>query len=225
MEYTISDFFSKRFENESTEIFLSNSQFFSKGAMIDYVTQITKVSLNDFILYITNNPITNEITSRDITQLSSINDCTFNMCEIMTQYGIDGLTLPEIATLLHADNKYKDNLVALNKYGENHVKTAMQLGLTIIKNDFWYPTAIGSVFCNLSECIRNKYLCLTLFRDPFYSRVITSLLNADVDLRDFMTILSESTQKRRTSSCNRVMSFFFNQCDIENISVHNIISK
>ena len=114
MEYTISDFFSKRFEKESTEIFLSNSQFFSKGAMIDYVTQITKASLSDFILYITNNPITNEITSRDITQLSSINDCTFNMCEIMTQHGIDGLTLPEIATLLHADNKYKDNLVALN---------------------------------------------------------------------------------------------------------------
>lgn len=225
MEYIISDFFSKRFETESTEIFLSSYQYFSKGAVIDYVLQITKISLSEFILYISNNPIVNEITSRDITQLSSINDCTVNMCEIMSEHGLGGLTLPEIATLLHSDNKYKDNFVALNKYGENHVKTAMQLGLTTFKNDLWFPTAIGSVFCNLPEGVRDKFLCLTLFRDPFYSRVITSLLKSDVELRDFMTILSESTQKRRTSSCNRVLSFFFNQCDIENIPVHNIISK
>ena len=62
MEYTISDFFSKRFETESTEIFLSSYQYFSKGAVIDYVLQITKISLSEFILYSSNNPIVNEIT-------------------------------------------------------------------------------------------------------------------------------------------------------------------
>lgn len=132
------------------------------------------------------------------------------------------MSLIEVATALHANNKYKDNTVALTKYGENQIKAAAQLGLTVYANGLWYLSAVGYVFCNLDADAQRKYLATTILRDPFYSRVILSLLKKDTNLKDFMTILSESTQKRRASSCTKVLSFFFEQCSIEGISLHNL---
>jgi hypothetical protein len=136
-----------------------------------------------------------------------------------------GLILTDIAKYLHGDNDYKDNDVALTKYGENQVKTACQLGLTIYVNNRWYLTCIGYIFPSLSEEQRNKLLCLSLLRDPFYSKIIVDLCQHDVLLPRYMTILSETTIKRRTSSCIRLLNFFTNQCELENIRIHDIIPK
>lgn len=38
--FTISDFFSKKFEKESTSILLDDTPYFSENAVIDYVKQI-----------------------------------------------------------------------------------------------------------------------------------------------------------------------------------------
>ena len=40
--FTIRDFFSKKFEDESTNILLDNAPYFSEDAVIDYVMQIQK---------------------------------------------------------------------------------------------------------------------------------------------------------------------------------------
>lgn len=220
--YTIEDFFSRKFEAESTKLLLNNKLFFSESAVNDYVLQIQKYSLEEYLMYLDNHPIMEEITSKDITQLSSIEDCTVNMCSVLKEKNNPGLSLIEIATALHADNNYKDNTVALTKYGENQIKTAVQLGLAVYKNDLWYLSAIGFIFCNLDVDAQRKYLATAILRDPFYSRVILSLLNKDTKLKDFMAILSESTQKRRASSCAKVLSFFFEQCSTEGISLHNL---
>ena len=223
--FSIQDFFSKRFETESTNLLLADCSYFSSEAMEDYMSQIADYRLDDFISYMNNHPISSEITSRDITQLSSIEDCTTNMCSVMLSNDNSGLTLTEIARGLHADNNYKDNLVALTKYGENQVKTAAQLSLCIYKDELWFLTSVGYIFLNLNENIQNKYLAITLLRDPFYSKVISSLCDEDTCLTDFMGILSLSTQKRRSSSCARVMSFFFKQCIKEGVEIHKLISR
>lgn len=220
--YTIQDFFSKKFETESTKLLLNNKLFFSESAVVDYMSQVQKYSLRDYLTYLENNPVAGDITSKDITQLSSIEDCTNNLCDVIKENCNPGMSLIEIASSLHADNNYKDNTVALTKYGENQIKTAVQLGLAVYMNELWYLSAVGCVFCNLEREAQRKYLATTILRDPFYSRVILSLLKQDTKLKDFMTILSESTQKRRTSSCIKVLSFFLEQCSIEGISLHNL---
>ena len=136
-----------------------------------------------------------------------------------------GLTLTEIATELHANDNYKDNAVALTKYGENQVKTACQMGLTIYKEDLWYLTGVGFVINNLPEDVREKYFAINLLRDPFYSKIILSLFEKETNLRDFMGILSESTQKRRSSSCQKVLAFFIKQCQAENITINTPIFR
>lgn len=221
--FTISDFFSKKFENESTSILLDDPSYFSENAVIDYVRQVQKYALKEYIWYLAEHPVLEAILSKDITQLSSIEDCTNNICRIMRENQNPGMSLVEIATALHADNSYKDNTIALTKYGENQVKTAAQLGLTVYRKELWFLSAIGYVFPCIENELQRKYLALTQLRDPFYSKVILSLIEKDTDLKDFMTILSVSTQKRRTSSCLRVLSYFFKQCSIEGVVLHNII--
>ena len=187
--FTIRDFFSKKFEDESTNILLDNAPYFSEDAVIDYVMQIQKYALKEYISYLAEHPILDAILSKDITQLSSIEDCTNNICRVL----------------------------------RDQVKTAAQLGLAVYRKELWYLSAIGYVFPCVEDELQRKYLALAQLRDPFYSKVILSLMKRDTDLKDYMTILSESTQKRRTSSCLRVLSYFFEQCSIEGVALHNII--
>lgn len=219
--FTIRDFFSKKFENDSTGILLNNASYFSENAVIDYVTQIQKYALKEYISYLAEHPVLEAI--KDITQLSSIEDCTNNICKVLRDKRNPGMSMIEIATALHTDDSYKDNTVVLTKYGEEQVKTAAQLGLAVYRKELWYLSAIGYVFPCIENELQRKYLALAQLRDPFYSKVILSLMERDTDLKDFMTILSESTQKRRISSCLRVLSYFFEQCSIEGVALHNII--
>ena len=225
VKFNIEDFFSKRFENESTNILLEKPAYFSATMMEDYVYQLMSYSLEDYISYLSEHPNKTEITSRDITQLSNFDDCTTNMCGIMLENDNQGLSLTDIATKLHGDDNFKDNAVALTKYGENHVKTACQMGLTVLKNDLWYLTSIGYVINNLPENVQTKYYAINLLRDSFYSKIILSLYEKDTNLRDFMSILSESTQKRRSSSCQKVLAFYIRQSQIENVSLNNLSFK
>lgn len=194
--FTIEDFFSRRFEIESTNILIDNPSYFFSSMMEEYVIQLMKYDLKTYINYLSERQITAEIIPGAITQLSSIDDCTINMCKIMIQCSNKGLTLIEIASKLHCKDSYKNTIFALTKYGEDQVKTACQMGLTILKNDLWFLSGIGYVFGTLTGKTQNKYLSINLLRDPFYSGVILSLCKSDTNIRDFMSILSESTQKR-----------------------------
>ena len=225
IEYTVEDFFSKQLEVESTRILLNEPTIFSTNVLKDYLCHLAKIELVKYLDYLKENPNIADVTSKDITQLSNIDDCTINMCQIMLDCDNKGLSLKEIATLLHADKNYKDNVVALSKYGENQVKTAAQLGLVINFNDLWFLSAIGYIFPDEPKAIQNKYIAISILRDPFYSKVILSLIKHDTNLKDFMNILSESTQKRRFTICNRVLSFFKEQCEIEEVKIHNLTSK
>lgn len=223
--FNIEDFFSKRFEKESTNILLEKPTYFSATMMEDYVYQLMSYSLEDYISYLSEHPNKTEITSRDITQLSNFDDCTTNMCGIMLENDNQGLSLTDIATKLHGDDNFKDNAVALTKYGEDQVNTACQMGLTVFKNDLWYLTGIGYVMNNLPEKVQSRYYAINLIGDSFYSEIILSLHKKDTNLRDYMSILSESTQKRRSSSCQKVLAFYLTQCQVENISLNNLSFK
>ena len=224
MKYTVEDFFSKKFEDESNEILLNERWLFSEKAMEDYVIKITNISISDYISYCESLPSIPNYTSKDITQLSSLYDCTLGMCKALKEVD-HGLSYTEIATILHDGQYYKYNSGALTKYGENQVKTASQLGLTLCIKDLWYLSSIGHIFPNLAGDIQNKYFSICLLRDPFYSRVLCSMRKQETNLPNYMTILSESTQKRRLSSCKQLINFFIQQCNTESISIYPITTN
>lgn len=224
MKYTLDVFFSRRFEEESDKILLDTPHFFSRKVMKEYVEQLAGIGLEEYIVYAETHPNSNCITTKDITQLSSIADCTIDMCSVWNEDN-DGKTLIQIAEALHGDRKYKDNHVALTKYGENQVKTACQLGLTVLRDDLWHLSSVGSVFLTLADDVKYKFFSICMLRDPFYSRVICNMYRRETNLLDYMSILSESTQRRRASSCMRLINIFVQQCKAESINIHPITVK
>lgn len=122
--------------------------------MEEYVIQLMKYDLKTYINYLSEHPIKAEITSRDITQLSSIDDCTINVCIIMIQCGNKELTLIEIASKLYGKDSYKNTIVALTKYGKNQVKTACQMRLTILKMIFGFYLESDMYLVHLQEKLR-----------------------------------------------------------------------
>lgn len=224
MKITIDDFFSKRFEEESNKILLEMPHFFSKKVMKEYVEQLVGIGLEEYIVYAETHPNLKSITTKDITQLSSIADCTIDMCSVWNEEN-DGKTLIQIAEALHGDRRYKDNHVALTKYGENQVKTACQLGLTVLRDNLWYLSSVGTIFPSLTDDVKYKFFSICMLRDPFYSRVICNMYRRETNLLDYMSILSGSTQKRRASSCMRLINIFVQQCKAESINIHPITVK
>lgn len=222
-KFKVTDFFSKQFEDESNIVLMSSPALFSSELMLDYVRQILEHDMSEFISHAKKINLS-EITSKDITQLSSIDDCTINMCRMLKDNENSGLTFQEIATYLHGSELYKFNETALNKYGENQVKTACQLGLTILQGNKWYLTAIGYIFPLLSKEEQNKLLSVVLLRDPFYNRVLCSLVKEDTSIRGFMSLLSETTIKRRIPSCTKLIDFFVHQCDSEGVLTYKLIT-
>lgn len=221
MKITIDSFFSRCFEEESDKILLDFPQFFSKKVMKEYVELIAGIGLEDYITYAENHSNANSITTKDITQLSSITDCTFDMCSIWGEKN-EGKTLIQIAEALHGDRHYKDNTVALTKYGENQVKTACQLGLTIFRNNLWHLSSVGTVFLSLADDVKYKFFSICMLRDPFYSRVFCNMYRRETNLLDYMSILSKSTQRRRASSCMKLINIFVQQCKAESINIYPI---
>lgn len=223
-KFTIKDFFSKQFEEESTRVLVDSPSFFSAELMMEYIRQIIKHGLSDFISFAGKEMRFDEIASKDITQLSSIEDSTINMCVKLKENGNSGMDFQEIASLLHGEDDYASTDFALSKYGENQVKTARQLGLTTVYNENkWYLTSIGYVYPDLEIEEQNKLLSIILLRDPFYSRLLCSLCANDTSIRGYMDMLSESTIRRRIPSCLKLIEIFVNQCKKEGLKTYQLL--
>lgn len=222
--FSITDFFSKQYEEESTRMLIEYPSYFSADLMKEYIRQIIGFGLSEFISYASTNMQYDKIESKDITQLSNIYDCSINMCRILKKSGNPGMYFQEIASKLHGEDNYASTDFALSKYGENQVKTARQLGLTIASSENkWYLTSLGYVYPTLKEEEQNKLISITLLRDPFYGRLLCSLCTKDTAIREYMSILAESTIKRRIPSCFKLISIFLKQCEIEGITTHQLI--
>ena len=70
--FSVSDFFSKKFENDSTSMLLSDKLYFSESAVIDYVVQIQKIAIKEYIQYLAEHPILDAILSNDLWYLSAV---------------------------------------------------------------------------------------------------------------------------------------------------------
>lgn len=135
-----------------------------------------------------------EIQKSDIPQFSCFDDAYYKVIKLLEHSGIKGVSWSKLGFMLRIGPR---SLVADTKYGENHGKTAMQLGLCQMDKEhrFW-PTTIGSCFDKLSRQEQDDLkpkLCL-------YIPLIQNYFVQDQDdekLKEYFSVLTESTQKRR----------------------------
>ena len=143
-----------------------------------------------------------KIEKADICQFSNFDDCYYRVIDLAIRSGIEGISWDKMGFLLRVKPRTK---VADQKYGENHGKTAVQMGLCQMDNrhHFW-PTALG-IYCNrLNKDIREELKSKFCLYIPIIQNYFAGGMDEEM-LQSYFSILTESTQKRRRPNINHLI--------------------
>lgn len=141
------------------------------------------------------------IQKKDVPQFSDLLT-TFRIPSILKNCGLNGVGYEQMGYMLRNE---KRKAVADMKYGENHMKTAEQMGLCDIIHYKAYPNEIGNCFLSLDKESQTKlipHFCLSI---PFMQNYFMTGMNEET-IKEMMSILSESTIKRRLTNVNKLIS-------------------
>lgn len=201
---TINSFFDQVFEKHINEDMLELNYVFPTEKLLEYIDNLCSIPYEDFLNYLIEKGKFKPILAGDITQNSNIDDCHINLCNALSEAGDPGMDFNAIGRVLQNDGVDRAP-GADKKYGENHIKTASQLGLAWELCGTWYLTCIGRVFCLLSQETQSAIMARCLLRSPFYARVLCNAIKTDIHLPEYMSILSVSTIKRRLPSVKKML--------------------
>lgn len=214
-------FFSRSFEKDVEKLLLDDKEYIvPRQGIYNYIRKVVSVPYSEFLAYLKTQTIC-DYSSNDITQCSSIEACEIEMCNALLWKNNPGLQFEEIGQLFP---KYvtKNTKSAFVKYGENQIKTSAQLGLVFEYYDYWYLSAVGYVFPELSDVDKQSLLARTILRTPFYQRLVLDLCDKTIYLTNYMKGLSKSTCIRRSISTCKLLSICAIECQRENIPINGI---
>jgi len=196
-------FISKQYEEKINKKMMYYNYVFPTIEVKEYISDICNIQIGNIVDYIieANNP---EIGSKDIFQFSSFEDATTRLCQKLIEVDNPGLKHVEIGRLLLNDGKNRND-GAYTKYGENHAKTGNAIGLIQELSKTYFLSCIGTVFCDIDDNLRDKLLVRLLLRNNLIRRIITATKNGNVDMRNFLFMLSYSTYVRRSSNIKTIM--------------------
>ena len=106
---------------------------------------------------------------------------------------------------------------AYTKYGENHAKTACQLGLLHCIDKKYFVSCLGYVIGDLSEEKQKKLLNRLLLRNKLIKRLIYKCYHNNVVIyNDEVGFLKDSTKLRRKSNVKKMIEIIKsnNECDL-----------
>lgn len=197
----------QNYEKEVIKLFYSHKfslVSLTEGMSLEYLTEqqicdiilktLAKKTCSEILDIISEEFVPFEIKKADICQFSSFEDSYYKVVNLIIRSGLQGVSWERMGFLLRSEPRTK---VADTKYGENHGKTAVQLGLCYqdSHHNFW-TTCFGRCFNDLSDVEKESLkakLCLYI---PIIQNYFVQGMNEDL-LSSYFNILTESTQKRR----------------------------
>lgn len=218
----ISSFLSGEYEFYQNNDLVLGKQIDIAPKVIDYIKNICQIPFKDFVSYITNNVLPVAWTSSDITQNSNSDDCHVDLCRALMSKGNPGLDFNSLGECLLNDG-IERNEGAYRKYGENHVKSAAQLGLTYENNGLWYLTDFGKVFCSIDRNLQYNLMARVLLKSPFYASIVSDASMHKINIAQYMDDLSESTRKRRIPSVRKMVDIILYACETNQKLYFNLI--
>ena len=152
-----------------------------------------------------------KIDKKDISQFSDFKDAYYTVPYKLKNCSIKDVDYSKMGYMLR-DAKRKD--IADKKYGENHMKTAAQLGLCRFEKCRGNANALGSCFVSLNETERRMILPKLCLYIPFVQNYF--MAGATDEVRDdILSILSHTTQVRRRSNVNTIIQTIKESIDYE----------
>lgn len=224
MDELIEDFFDRCYEASINEAMFDFDYSFPEEQIEDYILSLLATPYSCFIEYVATRYCASSVTPSEIPQISNYETATLGVCNALINHNDPGLDVLQIGVFLHTDGKERKD-GAYTKFGENHVKGARFHGLTHCCAKKWFLTCLGRYFPKLDDEMRQFLSARTLLRNPIFHIVVSEATKHDVNIRLFMPNLSETTQKRRSSSCMRFFNVIVKQCEIEGVPLHKIFYK
>lgn len=198
MGQNVSAFFKKEYEEDINEKMFYRSYCLNKEDVVGYIDQLIKTPLSSFLEYVVSSITIPFLTYQDVVQFSSLEDATTGICRVL---GVEdeGLKSIDVGRLLLNDGKERKE-GALRKYGENHAKTALELGLVIESYGTYFLSCLGNVYNLLPEVHKVELLRRTILRNRFFQKIVKKAQSGKVSIIKEMSFLAESTVKRRLSN-------------------------
>lgn len=141
------------------------------------------------------------IDKKDIPQFSSFKDAYYNVPFILANCGLQNIGYDRMGYMLRNDKRKK---IADKKYGENHMKTAAQMGLCSFNKCRANANVLGNKFIKLSERNRKGLIPKLCLYIPFIQNYF--ILGGTDEVREqLLNILSTTTQTRRRSNVNTII--------------------
>ena len=216
-------FYNRTYEKFVNKQILDDKNYIvPRQQLINYVNELVNLPFTDFINYIKQNNKKRIIDAADITQFSSFSACEIEICDALIWANNPGCQFVDIGRLFP---KYVNsrNDVAYKKYGENHVKTATQLGLTFEYYNYWYLSCIGYIYPDLEVDVRKHLLARTLTRNLLYQQMLLDILKQDINPVSYMRKLSEKTILRRQRNVCFLFKICLEECEKQGIKTHDLI--
>lgn len=165
------------------------------------VEVLKKYKCSDILKIIADGFVSAEIDKKDISQFSDFKDAYFTVPYLLQNCGITDVDYSKMGYMMRED---KRNDIADKKYGENHMKTAAQLGLCSFKKCRANTNALGSLFVKIKETDRKNILPKICLYIPFIQNYFME--GATDEVREkILSILSQTTQNRRRTNVNTII--------------------
>ena len=220
MEYILRDFFEKKTEININEKLFFRNYLMDSSFMAEYINQLCTIPISSFIDYIISNCSVDYMTFPDVVQFSSLEDATTGICIVLSEFS-DGLHNIDVGRKLLNDGKERKD-GALRKYGENHAKTAIELGLVQESSGCYYLSCLGECFNSLTSEQQHHLLSRTILRNRFFQKLLIKAQKGQVSIKSEMSFLAESTQKRRLPNVKAFFNILRNEGELIKPYIKNI---
>ncbi len=203
----LDDFFSLKTEKAINDNLLYYSYVLDRGAVAKYISDLISIPISDYVDYLIAHYNVTYLESKDVFQFSCIADFTTNICKKIKEAGDKGFEFLEIGRLLENDGILRKNGAYL-KYGENHSKSAAEIGLLFSLSCKYFLSCIGYVFNEMGEKEQADILTRLFLRNKLIKRLIYKWKTTGSASYSYETgFLSESTQTRRRCNVKKIVEY------------------
>lgn len=218
----LDDFFSCSFESEINKKMMYRNYEFELSKVLFYVKQLLEIDFDDYIQYIIKNYNVHYLTSEDVLQYSDFTDATINICKTLKMFGDNGYRFLEIGKMLQNDGVIRNDM-AYRKYGENHSKTAENIGLLQKIEYTYYLSCLGYVLEYLSNIELNDLIDRLILRNRLVQRLIYRSVTIGESNYSFECgFLKLNTVNRRKSNIKKLIKKVENSTKKFKQSIENI---
>ena len=185
------------------------------------MNRVVEVKLLEYCNYVIDYCHIDYLTFQDVVQFSSLDDATTGICQVLTR-AHDGLHNLEVGQALLDDGTVR-NEGAYRKYGENHAKTAIELGLVLENSGCYFLTCLGEIYNDLENSVQNELLRRTILRNRFFQKILIKSQLGPVSIENEMSFFSQSTIIRRLPNVRTLYNIMIGN-DPELLSITKNIS-